>query len=174
MKTTASLLFALTFCFTPVLAGSFGPGPWANGAYYPGQFDGLYSATAIGTNTSGVIAFGLTNGTPTILTNLATSNVAVNPFQNYWLVFVQGQTYAGATLATINNNSKTVAGALFSQPATASGGFSANITSDKALITFVGNNTGKLTVNAGGGGGGGGAPGTNIFSVNGLKVGNLP
>lgn len=34
----------LAFCVSTALSGT-GPGPWANGAYFPGQLDGRYSAT---------------------------------------------------------------------------------------------------------------------------------
>jgi len=137
-------------------AGSFGPGPWANGAYYPGQFDGVYSATVFGNNTSGVFGFALQAGSPTIITNsqsTTTTNISViqstvipDPWQNYFLIFFNGVTYYGTTFATINVNSKTVAGAMYDGRGVlsetnfsyASGGFTASLTSDKSPVTFTG------------------------------------
>lgn len=72
------------------LAGNMGPGPWANGAYYPGQLDGRYSASVYNdvsdqqrlvftTNTSSStnISVAITNSTgavtSTTITNVLTS-----------------------------------------------------------------------------------------------------
>ncbi len=113
-----ALLVLLALLTSPALAGNwFGSGPWANGAYYPGQYDGVYSATAFSTNggsiVSGVIGFGLQNGSPTTLTNTTeTTSIAVNPAQNYYVLFANGQTFAGTTVANINNNTKFVTGSL--------------------------------------------------------------
>jgi hypothetical protein len=160
-------------------AGSFGPGPWANGAYYPGQFDGVYSATVFGNNTSGVFGFALQAGSPTIITNsesTTTTNLSVvqstvipDPWQNYFLIFFNGVTYYGTTFATINVNSKTVAGAMYDGQGVisatnysyASGGFTASLTSDKSPVTFSGNNTGQFQIVGGAG---------TLFSLNGIKV----
>ena len=160
-------------------AGSFGPGPWANGAYYPGQFDGVYSATVFGNNTSGVFGFALQAGSPTIITNsqsTTTTNISViqstvipDPWQNYFLIFFNGVTYYGTTFATINVNSKTVAGAMYDGQGVisatnysyASGGFTASLTSDKSPVTFSGNNTGQFQIVGGAG---------TLFSLNGIKV----
>ncbi len=167
--------------FAPsVLAGNFfGPNPWANGAYYPGQLDGKYSATVFDNNTSGVLGFALRNGSPTIVTNTqstVTTNISVvqstvipDPWQNYFLIFFNGVTYYGTTFATINVDSKQVAGALYGGQGVisatnlsfASGGFTATLTSDKSPITFVGNNTGQLQIVGG--------PSTR-FSLNGIKI----
>ena len=163
-------------------AGSFGPGPWANGAYYPGQFDGVYSATVFGNNTSGVFGFALQAGSPTIITNsesTTTTNISVvqstvipDPWQNYFLIFFNGVTYYGTTFATINVNSKTVAGAMYDGQGVisatnysyASGGFTASLTSDKSPLTFSGNNTGQLQIVGGAG---------TLFSLNGIKVSDI-
>jgi hypothetical protein len=160
-------------------AGSFGPGPWANGAYYPGQFDGVYSATVFGNNTSGVFGFALQAGSPTIITNsesttstnlsVVQSSVIPDPWQNYFLIFFNGVTYYGTTFATINVNSKTVAGAMYDGKGVisatnysyASGGFTASLTSDKSPVTFSGNNTGQFQIVGGAG---------TLFSLNGIKV----
>jgi hypothetical protein len=209
MKIAATLLL-LALSTLPAAAGNwFGSGPWANGAYYPGQFDGYYSATVSGTNAiSGIIGFGLNNGTPTTLTNSAATSITVNPNDNYFVIYLDGRTYAGTTIANINVDSKKVTGGLlngigptytgfitntnvtvpassgtnttfptitnttvstFTYGTSASGGFSADLTSDKSLITFVGNNTGffapSVSTNI--------IPSaTNTFSLNGIKVGN--
>jgi hypothetical protein len=179
MKIWLTLL--MVALFTPsVLAGNFfGPNPWANGAYYPGQLDGKYSATVFDNNTSGVLGFALRNGSPTIVTNTqstVTTNASVvqstvipDPWQNYFLIFFNGVTYYGTTFATINVDSEQVAGAMYGGQGVisatnlsfASGGFTATLTSDKSPITFVGNNTGQLQVVGG--------PSTR-FSLNGIKI----
>ena len=163
-------------------AGSFGPGPWANGAYYPGQFDGKYSATVFGNNTSGVFGFALQAGSPTIITNTqstTTTNISViqstvipDPWQNYFLIFFNGVTYYGTTFATINVDTKSVAGAMYDGRGVlsatnfsyASGGFTASLTSDKSPVTFTGNNPGQFQVVGGAG---------TKFSLNGIKVSDI-
>jgi len=172
----AAVIVALT---ATTKAGSFGPGPWANGAYYPGQFDGVYSATVFGNNTSGVFGFALQAGSPTIITNsesttstnlsVVQSTVIPDPWQNYFLIFFNGVTYYGTTFATINVNSKSVAGAMYDGQGViratnysyASGGFTASLTSDKSPVTFTGNNTGQFQIVGGAG---------TLFSLNGIKV----
>jgi hypothetical protein len=188
-----------------------GPGPWANGAYYPGQYDGRYSAnvynntqarfiagemadpafnrtredsfsvtpgsttvsnylttnstttvvvsnagglppftsnvtsnnifsttvtnsTAAETNlltsgaaavVSGVVGFGITTGTPTTgvggvtAPNTASGSTVLNSIDldaqlNYFVIYVDGDVFAGQTAAIINNNTGTVAGSLWS------------------------------------------------------------
>jgi hypothetical protein len=46
------------------LFASAGPGPWAAGAYYPGQLDGKYQAAVYGNNITGVVGFALKDGAP--------------------------------------------------------------------------------------------------------------
>lgn len=174
---TLAVIFVMNV--TSTLAGNFfGPGPFANGAYYPGQLDGKYSATVFGNNISGVLGFAQQGGSPTLVTNTSvstttslvttTTGVDVDPNQNYFLVFFNGVTFRGVSFASININAKQVTGALFngrsSATATtlASGGFTAALTSDKSPILFVGNKTGQFSV----GGGGVITP----FSLNGIKV----
>jgi hypothetical protein len=209
MKRQFPLLAALLVSTSAAFAGSFGPGPWANGAYYQGQFDGKYTAAMYGTNVSGVLAFGLEGGTFTtgttgvdqVGTNNVVSTISVDPLQNYFLAFVEGRTYAGTCIAQVNNNANVVSGSLFNgqgpitrvaftntvvtfntnapptvassnntvtfedRQNTCSGGFTANVTSDKAVIAFVGNNTGTLAESLNG------IPiTTNKFSLNGLKT----
>lgn len=196
MKKLSFSLAALAVMTLSSLAGNLGPGPWANGAYFPGQFDGVYSASAFGSNgISGVIGFGLRNGSPTVSTNSVVSSNAVqntislDPFQNYFVVFVDGITYAGYTLASINVDSSQVTGALYAGVGpgeirsftnagvvtfqefarTCSGGFTAKLTGKKAVVTFKGDETGTLSTAING------APDTtNSFSVNGIKVSNDP
>jgi len=169
-------------------AGSIGPGPWANGAYYPEQFDGIYSASMFGGSTavvSGVLGFGLDNGSPSTTTNSTTTTgggtnstattITVNRFQNYFVTFIDGRTYAGATIANINSQTDQVTGGLFNGVAessgtdanTASGGFVASLTGKKDIITFSGNNTGTVQTATNG------VPVDPLitFSLNGMKVG---
>lgn len=179
MKKFSTLLAVLAATTASSLAGNIGPGPWANGAYFPGQFDGVYSASAFGSNAlSGVISFGLDDGSPTTLTNSTVTTTAVqntitvDPFQNYFVLFVDGVTYAGLSIGSINGDADLVSGALFngtgpSTNQTASGGFTAKLKSKKSVVTFKGRETGILTtatnfVNVS----------TNTFSINGIKVSN--
>ena len=124
MKRLLPLALLPLLLATPVLAGNwFGPGPWANGAYYPGQYDGIYTATMFGgapSVVSGVLGFGLRNGSPststnsTVSTNGVQNTITVDPFQNYFLVYIDGVTYAGLTIANLNNQTDQVSGGLFS------------------------------------------------------------
>ncbi len=57
---TAALIPA---CAATLMAGG-GPGPWAAGAYYPGQLDGKYQAAVYGNNITGVLGFALVDGAP--------------------------------------------------------------------------------------------------------------
>lgn len=124
MKALVPALIAAALTLPSAMGGNwFGPGPWANGAYYPGQYDGVYSATMFGGTPSvisGVLGFGLRNGSPSTSTNstLAGTNgvqstIVVDPFQNYFVVFVDGRTYAGSTIATVNNQTDQVSGGLY-------------------------------------------------------------
>lgn len=182
-STSVLLVLILSAAITAsARAGSFGPGPWANGAYYPGQLDGKYSATVFGNNTSGVFGFALRAGSPTIVTNTAassttnativTSTIIPDPWQNYFLIFFNGVTYYGTTFASINVNSKSVAGAMYGGQGVvsatalsfASGGFTASLTSDKTPVTFAGDNTGQFQVVSGA---------NTRFSLNGIKVSDI-
>lgn len=123
MKQLITSFLALSLSAAAATAGNWlGAGPWANGAYYPGQYDGVYSATIFGgapSVVSGVLGFGLVNGSPstatnsTISTNGTQNTITVDPFQNYFVVFVDGVTYAGVTIANLNNQANQVAGSLF-------------------------------------------------------------
>jgi len=114
-------LLALAFIGTNALAGNLGPGPWANGAYYPGQFDGVYTASVFGgasSVVSGILSFGVEGGAPnevtnsTVLSNGVQNIIGIDPFKNYYVVFVDGRSYVGFSLGTLNTQSKSMAGAL--------------------------------------------------------------
>jgi hypothetical protein len=129
------------------------------------------------------------------MTNGTQNTISVDPFQNYFVVFVNGRTYAGLTIANINNQANQVSGGLFNgrsassfvvtpvlDPATGlvvgaftnelsstcGGGFNATLTGKKATITFYGNNTGTIRESVNGVP----AAAANTFSLNGMKVGN--
>lgn len=185
------ILFPIIFCgmASALLAGGSPGGPWANGAYYPGQLDGRYSAnvyndaqagggifstnaftvatnlvtsisTLIDTNTtppsavlitnvntvvttnitspagqnvvSGILGFAVRNGTPAVTSSSNSSaaalpgagtvnssssaaqlaQIGLDPSMNYFLVYVNGDVYAGQTAANINPRSSSVNGAL--------------------------------------------------------------
>jgi hypothetical protein len=163
-----------------VLAGNwFGPGPWSSDGPYPGYLNGKYQASVTGVNIIGVVGFSIVDGAPPSRETEVqaanaggpvTRNVAlgVDPFQNYFMIFVEGRTYRGETVAMVNIDTKQVAGSLQgTQPAGIQpianlnfdatdslpivnrgldGGFTANITSDKALFTFQG--SGQLSTPA--------------------------
>ncbi len=128
MKNLLSLLFSL-LCTGSVLAGSFGPGPWSDGAYYPGGLNGKYMGIVTGNNISGVLGFALTDGAPPFRTQeqqttsggdfepIAIVNEQISPdvLQNYFAIFVEGRTYTGVTVAGIDISTKQVAGALQGQ-----------------------------------------------------------
>jgi hypothetical protein len=126
MKKILPLLACLAILDTTVYAGNFfGPGPFSQGWNYPGQMDGKYQASVTGVNIAGAIGFAFRDGAPTVSTNstatttdqgnVVQNTITVDPFQNYFVVFVQGLTYSGNTTATINVDQGTVTGALFSQ-----------------------------------------------------------
>ena len=115
-------------CASQAFAGSLGPGPWAAGAYYPGGTDGKYQANAYGNNITGVIGFALREGSPTVTsqttstttadvagTTIAAATSAINVFdetQNYFVIFVEGRTYSGLAVGSVNPVGGTVTGAL--------------------------------------------------------------
>lgn len=121
MKATLSLLLSLTLAGT-ALAGSLGPGPWADGAYYPGGLNGKYMGVVTGNNISGVLGFAIVDGAPPFrVSETQTDNAGVlststelspDILQNYFAIFVEGRTYSGVTTAGIDLSTKTVAGAL--------------------------------------------------------------
>ncbi len=117
----------------PLFAGA-GAGPWALGAYYPGQLDGKYQASVSGNNITGVVGFAIINGgLPFASRSSATAGAAagagggaadaaavsvntdlggVDETQNYFAIFVEGRTYTGRTVGMIDINRKKVTGTL--------------------------------------------------------------
>lgn len=172
MKTTLVLLFSATLIALSQ-AGSFGPGPWSDGTYYPGALNGKYMGVVTGNNISGVLGFAIADGAPPFRESdqqtagdgvvAVNQEIGIDPAQNYFAIFVEGRTYTGVTIAGINTQANTVAGALQGQnpigvPAAGqdgvisftardalsvvnrglSGGFTADINKDKAIFTFNG------------------------------------
>jgi len=124
MKTPLSLLFTIIIA-TTAMAG-VGPGPWADGTYYPGNLNGKYMGVVTGNNIAGVLGFAIVDGAPPYR-NLANpfplgeeesvkvyeyDTPRIDVLQNYFAIFVEGRTYTGLTTAGINIDTKTVAGAL--------------------------------------------------------------
>jgi hypothetical protein len=128
----SSALLAQTF------AGSFGPGPWASGAYYPGGTDGKYQASVTGNNITGVIGFSIREGSPGTLSTdtqnnqttdaadasastiqaATTASTVFDQTQNYFVIFVEGRTYTGLAVASVNVLANSVVGSLLgAQPA---------------------------------------------------------
>lgn len=142
MKKLTPFLASLCLLAAPAFAVT-GPGPWASGAYYPGQYDGVYSASITGDDgTTGLMSFALKNGSPTTSSNSTASagsngvtvnnTITVNPFQNFFIIYMNGLTYAGLATASINGNAKSVTGALYSGSAPSS---TVNIYSTNVTIT---------------------------------------
>lgn len=186
MKISLVLILAAFAALTQTTqAGAFGPGPWADGAYYPGGMDGKYQAVVFppegtGTGITGVIGFAIVEGAPPILQQVVEEaapnggavarNIVniVDPFQNYFAIFVAGRAYAGATTAGINIDTKQVSGTLRGTDPGAtpdffvggtvivpdldvapilnrglSGGFKAKVNDKKSVFTFDG--SGRLS-----------------------------
>jgi hypothetical protein len=151
---TAPLLLCLLVCTAE--AGLFGPGPWSQGAYYPGQLDGKYAASVTKdpndpnpTPVGGVIGFALQRGRPSYLDSTTTppsTAITVDPRSNYYAIFVGGQVFTGATLGFIDFNNNTVTGSLVPTPGLAGalaqgGGFLGAVTGNKSIFTFNGTGT---------------------------------
>jgi hypothetical protein len=125
--------FLTALSSVPLFAGA-GTGPWALGAYYPGQLDGKYQASVSGNNITGVVGFAIVNGglpfasrssaagggtttgggatTGTSAASVNTDLVGVDETQNYFAIFVEGRTYTGRTVGMIDINRKKVTGTL--------------------------------------------------------------
>jgi hypothetical protein len=113
----------------PLFAGA-GTGPWALGAYYPGQLDGKYQASVYGNNITGVVGFALVNGGLPFSSRSSAigggdagggaadaavsvnSDLGLDETQNYFAIFVEGRTYTGRTVGMIDINRKKVTGTL--------------------------------------------------------------
>jgi hypothetical protein len=170
MKTTASLLI-LTLTALHSFGGT-GPGPWAQGAYYPEQLDGKYAASVSkdsgdtsSTPVGGVIGFGLRSGAPTRLpaTTGATVTPPLDTAANYYAIFRGGTVFTGTTIGFLDINKNRVSGSLVADAAAGGalaqgGGFAGKITSNKAIFTFRG--TGTL--------------GSTQFRLSGIKTSNAP
>lgn len=190
MKFCLSALLAILHV-APALAGNwFGSGPWANGAYYEGQFDGTFTATVFanpgrqadqtfsGTVISGVVGFALTSGSPRTIGDPP----VIDDTKNFYAIFANGFTFTGVTYANVDINEKTVAGAFtpssyfpggagFAIEDFGGGSFIADVDSHDSTFTFSGNgllNTSVFPI-----------PGAPVgptdgvqFEINGIKVAN--
>jgi hypothetical protein len=131
-----SLLPLLAIASTSPLFASAGSGPWALGAYYPGQLDGKYQAAVYGDNITGVVGFSVVNGGMPFSSRSGTTDAAagaadaaaatsvntdlggVDETQNYFAIFVEGRTYTGRSIGMIDIERKKVTGTLIGfQPA---------------------------------------------------------
>lgn len=154
MKT---LRLVLALSLTPTLGalGGAGPGPWANGTYYPGNLDGKYQAAVSGENTAGVLGFALTDGSPvfrqTTQQQGSTTNttptlgsteqrLSLDSSVNYYAIFVNGRTYTGNTVASVSYPNSTVTGVL---EGTAS---ATNTTTNNQLVSQLLTNIGSVTL----------------------------
>jgi hypothetical protein len=162
MKTILLPLLAIVLATSASLAGNWlGSGPWSDGGYYPGQFDGRYTAsfynnlgstdipTAVSTNTntsayipggvvSGVLGFGIRSGSPStdqsttsqaaglngansFASSFVSDSIRLDTSHNYFVAFVDGATFAGQTVASVNIDQNSVNGNLLN--GTSSAGF---------------------------------------------------
>jgi len=150
MKKIFVPIFMALACGSQSLAGWFGPGPWANATYYPGNLDGKYQAAVTGVNTTGVLGFAIRDGAPPFLqiesqslsdNALIADTVAVNQdiqldqSLNYFAIFVNGRSYVGETAAGINYDNSTVTGTLIGTAPTSLSNTTTQITSQ--LFTNV-------------------------------------
>jgi hypothetical protein len=180
MKTLFALLLA-TFLLAAEASASVGPGPWASGAYYPGGTDGKYQAAAYGNNITGVIGFAIREGNPTVLqqtnatataggggggtiasgstASFSAATAAAQAFdatQNYFVIFVEGRTYSGLAVGSVNPVGKTVTGALLgAQPDFSLLTNSAVVTNQQ--VSVVGSNP-VITIET--------LPGTTVTNIN--------
>jgi hypothetical protein len=122
------LLTPLLLCgmTSGLFAGGSSGGPWANGAYYSGYLNGKYMGVVTGDNIAGVLGFAITDGAPPFRPTADTAegasstSIKVSEYgdpryditQNYFAIFVEGRTYTGLTVAGIDIDNNTVAGAL--------------------------------------------------------------
>jgi len=189
MKPLLSSLCVIFPLAGAAIAGNFfGPAPFANGAPYAGYLNGKYMGVVTGADgLTGVLGFGISDGAPPFrvtdqqnavgdIDPAVVINQTISPdtLQNYFAIFVAGRTYTGTTVAGIDIESNTVAGALQGQNPVGllsitasetfaagdnaaadalnivnrglSGGFTAQIESKQATFTFSG--TGQLNTPA--------------------------
>jgi hypothetical protein len=92
MKRTFAFLL-VAFAAASAQAGSFGgPPPFTNGSPLQSGVNGAYQASARGSNLSGIITFAYSGGVQTTTAS-----------QNKWVIFYQGEVFAGFTDAAIND-----------------------------------------------------------------------
>jgi len=92
MKRSIAFLL-LAFAAASAQAGSFGgPPPFTNGSPLQSGVNGAYQASARGSNLSGIITFAYSGGVQTTTAS-----------QNKWVIFYQGEIFAGFTDAAIND-----------------------------------------------------------------------
>jgi len=60
-----------------------------------------------------VIGFALKGGKATTLTSGGSNSIAVDPNQNYFVIYCKGRSYAGETIGTVNNVKSSVSGGLY-------------------------------------------------------------
>lgn len=156
---TSFLAPLIGILFMPAVAFGgnwFGSGPWAQGAYYPGQLDGKYAASVTKdpadpnpTPVGGVIGFAIQGGRPSYLdatTAPPSATITPDPRSNYYAIFVGGQVFTGTTLGFINFNNSTVSGSLIPPAGVVGalaqgGGFAGSVNSNQAIFTFSGTGT---------------------------------
>lgn len=124
------LTFTIVAMSSASLLASGGSGPWADGAYYPGNLNGKYVGIVTGNNISGVVGFAIVDGAPPFRTTeeqsaaesaagalAITVNQSIGPdiLQNYFAIFAEGRTYTGVTLAGIDIAGNQISGALQGQ-----------------------------------------------------------
>ncbi len=125
MKTFAAASSILLFSLPQLALAGTGPGPWADGAYYPSGLNGKYFGTVTGNNITGVVGFAIVEGAPPFRESQNQSSsggnnpiAIINPtydpdvLQNYFSIFVEGRVYSGITYAGIDIDSKKIAGTL--------------------------------------------------------------
>lgn len=156
MKNISALCFIILVFSAPLYAGT-GSGPWANGAYYPGQLDGRYFASVYNnvdgsfskvstTNsyyvTNQTVTTEITNSGGLIVTNTVTTNVVTGPLFETNTV-VTGSVISGILGFGIKDGVPAVVGASGSTAGGAAGGAGAAVGSfqvpsfDPTLNNFV-------------------------------------
>lgn len=156
MKTFLVPLLVASVLTSVSFAGA-GPGPWANGTYYPGNLDGKYQAAVVGNNISGVLGFALRDGGLPILSATSQTNASnapvntsldLDPSLNYFAVFVEGRTYTGSTAAGVNYDSGKVTGAMIGQQPVATFLTNTNVTTFLTTQTITNSSvTNQVTTN---------------------------
>lgn len=159
MSTLRTALFLNFVLIAGALAGA-GSGPWANGTYYPGNLDGKYQAAVSGANTAGVLGFALSDGSPVFrqttqqqqaggsnssgavstLLGSTDQKLSLDASVNYYAIFVNGRTYTGNTVASVNYPKSTVTGVLQGTAA------ATNTTTNSQIVSQLLTNISSVTV----------------------------